>query len=234
MAVLAPLASPALHRPLRDPQRGSDLPALRPTLEASNSLEPDPLPCAPLGVSQASTLRISHLTRTTEATCALSGEQPDITRSSSVAIVATLQLKGKRPSLDLATVLDCFSRKVVGWSIAGHMRTGLVTDALRMAASTRGGLDGAVFHSDHGSRAFADPTDFAAAVADVPGAPLERDAFPGKGSHLLAQLLLVALDDHDVVGVAAEQLVGVVALGVQRVAGDHGAGQVSDGLQQRL
>ncbi|MFC8015946.1 DDE-type integrase/transposase/recombinase [Streptomyces cinereoruber] len=46
-----------------------------------------------------------------------------------------------------ATVLDCFSRKVVGWSIAGHMRTSLVTDALRMAARTRGGLDGSVFHS---------------------------------------------------------------------------------------
>ncbi|MGW6027045.1 IS3 family transposase [Streptomyces sp. NPDC055099] len=61
--------------------------------------------------------------------------------------------------LYLATVLDCFSRKVVGWSIADHMRTGLVADALRMAASTRGRLDGAVFHSDHGaqygSRAFA-------------------------------------------------------------------------------
>lgn len=61
--------------------------------------------------------------------------------------------------LYLATVLDCFSRKVVGWSIADHLRTDLVADALRMAASTRGGLDGAVFHSDHGaqygSRAFA-------------------------------------------------------------------------------
>jgi transposase InsO family protein len=62
--------------------------------------------------------------------------------------------------LYLATVLDCFSRKVVGWSIAGHMRTDLVADALRMAALTRGSLDGAIFHSDHGaqyvSRAFAD------------------------------------------------------------------------------
>ncbi|MET8138581.1 IS3 family transposase [Streptomyces sp. NPDC005251] len=61
--------------------------------------------------------------------------------------------------LYLATVLDCFSRKVVGWSIANHMRTSLVADALLMAASTRGRLDGAVFHSDHGaqygSRAFA-------------------------------------------------------------------------------
>lgn len=61
--------------------------------------------------------------------------------------------------LYLATVLDCFSRKVVGWSIADHMRTDLVADALKMAARTRGGLDGAVFHTDHGSqygaRAFA-------------------------------------------------------------------------------
>lgn len=62
--------------------------------------------------------------------------------------------------LYLATVLDCFSRRVVGWSIAAHMRTELVADALRIAAATRGGLSGAVFHSDHGaqytSREFAD------------------------------------------------------------------------------
>jgi transposase InsO family protein len=62
--------------------------------------------------------------------------------------------------LYLATVLDCFSKRVVGWSIADHMRTGLVADALTMAATNRGTLDGAVFHSDHGaqytSRQFAD------------------------------------------------------------------------------
>jgi transposase InsO family protein len=62
--------------------------------------------------------------------------------------------------LYLATVLDCFSRRVVGWSIADHMRTELVADALRAAAATRGGLDGAIFHSDHGaqytSKEFAD------------------------------------------------------------------------------
>ncbi len=76
--------------------------------------------------------------------------------------ITYLPLAG-REFLYLATVLDCFSRKVVGWSIADHMRTGLVCDALRMAASTRGGLDGAVFHTDHGaqggSRAFADLCD---------------------------------------------------------------------------
>lgn len=60
--------------------------------------------------------------------------------------------------LNLATVLDRFSRKVVGWSIVDHMRTGLVADALKMAARTRGGLDGAVFHSHHGAQYGARPS----------------------------------------------------------------------------
>jgi transposase InsO family protein len=62
--------------------------------------------------------------------------------------------------LYLATVIDCYSRRLVGWSVADHMRTSLVANALRAAAATRGSLAGAVFHSDHGaqytSREFAD------------------------------------------------------------------------------
>lgn len=63
--------------------------------------------------------------------------------------------------LYLATVLDLHSRRLAGWSIAEHMRTDLVTDALKAAAATRGGnLSGAVFHSDNGaqyvSKQFAD------------------------------------------------------------------------------
>jgi transposase InsO family protein len=54
--------------------------------------------------------------------------------------------------LYLATVLDCFSRRVVGYSIADHMRTDLVTDALRMARDVRGSVTGAIFHSDHGAQ----------------------------------------------------------------------------------
>ncbi|MFG3002173.1 IS3 family transposase [Streptomyces sp. NPDC048340] len=54
--------------------------------------------------------------------------------------------------LYLATVIDCYSRRLAGWSIADHMRTSLVTDALRAAARTRGSLAGAVFHSDHGAQ----------------------------------------------------------------------------------
>ncbi len=55
--------------------------------------------------------------------------------------------------LFLATVIDLFSRRVIGWSVAAHMRTELVADALRMATATRGGaIDGVVFHSDRGSQ----------------------------------------------------------------------------------
>ena len=52
--------------------------------------------------------------------------------------------------LYLATVIDVCSRRLVGWSIADHMRTSLVEDALENAARARGSLHGAVFHSDHG------------------------------------------------------------------------------------
>lgn len=54
-------------------------------------------------------------------------------------------------NLYLATVIDCYSRRLAGWAIADHMRTELVEDALKAAATTRGSLTGAVFHSDHGS-----------------------------------------------------------------------------------
>ncbi len=56
--------------------------------------------------------------------------------------------------LFFAFVIDVFSRMVVGWQLAAHMRTDLVLDALRMALSMRDhGADVAlVHHSDHGSQ----------------------------------------------------------------------------------
>ncbi|WP_017577992.1 IS3 family transposase [Nocardiopsis kunsanensis] len=54
-------------------------------------------------------------------------------------------------SFYLATVIDLCSRKLAGWALAYHMRTDLVAHALKAAARERGGLEGAVFHSDHGS-----------------------------------------------------------------------------------
>jgi transposase InsO family protein len=47
-------------------------------------------------------------------------------------------------SLYLATVIDCYSRRLVGWAMADHMRTELVEDALEAAAATRGSLAGAL------------------------------------------------------------------------------------------
>ena len=51
----------------------------------------------------------------------------------------------------LATVIDCYSRRLVGFAIADHMRTSLVQDALVMAKGQRGSMKEAIFHSDHGS-----------------------------------------------------------------------------------
>ena len=53
----------------------------------------------------------------------------------------------------LATVIDAFSRRVVGWSIAAHLRAALVVDALQMAIWRRNGREaGTVMHTDHGSQ----------------------------------------------------------------------------------
>jgi putative transposase len=56
-----------------------------------------------------------------------------------------------------AAVMDAYSRLIVGWSIADHMRTELVTDALGMAIirrqpEKRGGDERTILHSDHGSQ----------------------------------------------------------------------------------
>jgi putative transposase len=51
----------------------------------------------------------------------------------------------------LAVVLDCFSRRVVGWAMADHIRSELVVDALQMAIWNRRPDPGAIHHSDHGS-----------------------------------------------------------------------------------
>ncbi len=50
----------------------------------------------------------------------------------------------------LATVIDLSSRRVVGWALADHMRTELVSEALTMALLTRGPAEGLIFHSDRG------------------------------------------------------------------------------------
>ena len=50
-------------------------------------------------------------------------------------------------------IVDAYSRRIVGWRVAAHMRTGMVLDALEMARASRATrLAGLVAHSDAGSQ----------------------------------------------------------------------------------
>ncbi len=50
-------------------------------------------------------------------------------------------------------IIDAYSRRIVGWRVAGHMRTEMVLDSLEMARRSRGTrLEGLVAHSDAGSQ----------------------------------------------------------------------------------
>jgi putative transposase len=53
--------------------------------------------------------------------------------------------------LYLATVIDCHTKMIVGWSMADHYKTSLICSALDMAADTIALEPGCVFHSDRGS-----------------------------------------------------------------------------------
>ena len=54
--------------------------------------------------------------------------------------------------LYLSFVLDTYSRRVVGWSMANNLRTELVLDAVNMAIYTRRPSPGLIHHSDRGSQ----------------------------------------------------------------------------------
>ena len=49
-------------------------------------------------------------------------------------------------------IIDLFSRRIVGWAFADHMRTELVTAALRQALGSRQVAPGLIFHSDRSSQ----------------------------------------------------------------------------------
>jgi len=52
----------------------------------------------------------------------------------------------------LAFVLDAYSRRLVGWAMADHLKAELVTDALEMALWRRQPAPGLIHHSDQGSQ----------------------------------------------------------------------------------
>jgi putative transposase len=76
---------------------------------------------------------------------AFTAEQPDRVWTADITYIPTWS-----GWLYLAVVLDVFSRRVVGWAMADHLRTELVVDALDMAIWNRRPGDGLVHHSDQG------------------------------------------------------------------------------------
>lgn len=52
----------------------------------------------------------------------------------------------------LATVIDCYSKAVIGWAVADHLRTDLVIDALDMARRNHDLAENCIFHSDRGTQ----------------------------------------------------------------------------------
>lgn len=73
--------------------------------------------------------------------------EPDATWTADITQIPTGQ-----GWLYLAVVLDVFSRRIVGWAMAEHMRTELVIDALAMAIRQRQPKVGVIHHSDQGSQ----------------------------------------------------------------------------------
>jgi putative transposase len=55
-------------------------------------------------------------------------------------------------TLYLAAIIDCYSRRCVGWAMADHMRAELVVEALEMAVWQRKPEPGLIHHSDQGSQ----------------------------------------------------------------------------------
>jgi putative transposase len=62
------------------------------------------------------------------------------------------QVKTGEGWLYLAAVQDLYSRRIVGWAMASHMRSELVVDALQMAVRRRRPPKGTIHHSDHGGQ----------------------------------------------------------------------------------
>ncbi|MGY2747349.1 transposase InsO family protein [Arthrobacter sp. UYCu723] len=95
---------------------------------------------------------------TTEADALAAANMPDLVKRDFTATRPGVKFVGDityihtwQGFICLATVIDCYSKKVVGWSIADHMRTELVADALNNAAATTLIEPDAIWHPDRGS-----------------------------------------------------------------------------------
>jgi putative transposase len=109
---------------------------------------------AELGLAGRTPKRRRSLTRQGKRKAA-----PDRVRRQFTAVAPNLLWCGDLTEVDtgegklyLATVLDLFSRRLLGYAMSEHHDADVAVASLRMAAATRGGtVDGVIFHSDRGS-----------------------------------------------------------------------------------
>ena len=58
----------------------------------------------------------------------------------------------RQGKLYLASILDLYTKQIVGWQLSDHMTTDLVLDALRQAYTAKKPEKGLIHHSDRGSQ----------------------------------------------------------------------------------
>lgn len=98
--------------------------------------------------------------RDPKTTIPAAGDYPDLLTRDFTATEVGVKLVGDITYIPtwegwvyLATVLDCATKKLVGYAMADHMRTELIVDALKMAARNTTITNGVtIFHSDRGSQ----------------------------------------------------------------------------------
>jgi putative transposase len=94
------------------------------------------------------TIRIPGITPATD----LVERQFQVDRPNVLWVADITYLRTGEGWLYLAAVQDAYSRLIVGWSMATHMRSRLVVDALQMALARRRPDPGLIHHSDQGSQ----------------------------------------------------------------------------------
>jgi transposase InsO family protein len=82
----------------------------------------------------------------------LLNRQFDVTQPDTHWVGDITYIPTKKGWLYLATVIDLYSRQIVGWSMADHMRSKLVNDAMTMALFQRKPEKGLIWHTDRGSQ----------------------------------------------------------------------------------
>lgn len=88
---------------------------------------------------------------------------PDLVRRKFTAVAPNVlwcgdltEIETEEGKLYLATVLDLFSRRLLGYAMSEHHDAALARASLQMAVASRGDVEGVIFHSDRGSEYSAD------------------------------------------------------------------------------